>query len=258
MASALGCVSCCARHSPVRVGVASRAPNRPESAQRIYHTHLDREDRCTSPLLSGQRPSVVARADSSVPLHLRTTHSTPKDGLKKAELPPLLKRILAGLVMGAIGATIVVQGGVLYLCFIEFFVCQAALEYFGFVFAVDKKEGSAETPQWVVNLVTVCCMALPLYSFVTGGKIAIALALCSFVLLSALGAGLSKPRMSTLSSAMFGLLYCGVFLPAALHHYAALATIFHSCNDCFMIGADVLSTLHASYIGFAGHQWHAT
>ena len=59
-------------------------------------------------------------------------------------------------------------------------------------------------------------MVLPLYSFVSGGKIAMPLALCSFVLLAALGVGLSKPRMSTLSSAMFGLLYCGVPLRALL------------------------------------------
>jgi phosphatidate cytidylyltransferase len=224
---------CVGGHISSRSGAlnVSSYPARAASSHYIKKSHVWREEKCKLSSSSEQRPTVIARADSAVPLPgiKRTTHSIPKDEEQKTLLSPnLVKRIVAGLVMGAIGATLVIQGGVMYLCFIEFFVCQAALEYFGFVSAVDKKEGIAVTPQWVANLVTLCCMLLPLWSFISGGKIAIPLALCSFVLLSAMGAGLKAPRMSTLSSAMFGLLYCGVMPHASLR----LAFIL-----CSLVGA---------------------
>lgn len=212
----LGCLSSSSPlslHSPY-------ARTRSDCIQLIQHAQARPGDMRTWPSSSGQAAKhlyVVARANSSVPLHLRTTHSAPKEEHDSTGVSPIARRVIAGLVMGAIGATLVVQGGVLYLGFIEFFIFQAAQEYFGFITAVDKKEGIHVTPQWVVHLVTACCMALPLYSFISGGKIAIPFALASFVLLSAVGAGLKTPSINTLSSSMFGLLYCGVILIATIH-----------------------------------------
>eukprot|EP00892_Ulva_mutabilis_P006530 jgi/Ulvmu1/4249/UM192_0009.1 len=174
------------------------------SLTRICPRHVDAVQRREGRLL--HQP----RAESSVPLHAAAGHSdVPK---KSTSISQLTKRILAGCVMGAVGAAVVIQGGLAYFAFIELFVYQATREYFGFVTAIDQKEGRPLPPPWAASLVTLSCMFLPLYCFLTGGKIAVALALSAFVMLSIFVTNTQNPRMATVSSAIFGLLYCG-YLP---------------------------------------------
>ena len=177
------------------------------SLSRLCPRHVDAVQRRLGRLL--HQP----RAESSVPLHAAAGHS--KIPKKSQSVSQLTKRGLAGCVMGAVGAAVVVQGGFAYFLFIELFVYQATREYFGFVTAVDQKEGRPLPPPWAASLVTLSCMFLPLYCFLTGGKIAVALALSAFIMLSIFVTNTSNPRMATVSSAIFGLLYCGVPYPSA-------------------------------------------
>jgi hypothetical protein len=160
----------------------------------------------------GVRPDrwVIARAESSVPFNAGTAGHQQTVGKSKGSFSDLSKRILTGCLLGAIGASVIVQGGLAYFLFMEFFVYHSSREYFSFVVSTSLKEGNAPPPKWSSYLLTLCCMALPLYSFVTGGKIAVALAISSFLMLSIFVTQTNAPRLATLSSAIFGLLYCGV------------------------------------------------
>lgn len=179
------------------------------------HSHQCLHRISPRPLYAAQRregrPHHQPRAESSVRLHADAGHG---DVPKKAPstISKFTQRVLAGCVMGAVGAAVVIQGGWAYFLFIELFVYQATREYFGFVTAIDQKEGRPLPPPWAASLVTLSCMFLPLYCFLTGGKIAVALALSAFVMLSIFVTNSANPRMATASSAIFGLLYCGASL----------------------------------------------
>lgn len=155
---------------------------------------------------AGGRGDGAARADSSVPVPSGEIGEVPR---ARKSLSGLGVRVLAGTLLGAIGASLIIAGGVPYLIWMEFFVYQSIREYFGFVSAVGVREGRKPPPSWATSLVTLCCMSLPLYTFVTAGKIAVALAIASFVMCSVLVLTSKEPKLSTLTSTIFGLLYCG-------------------------------------------------
>jgi hypothetical protein len=166
-----------------------------------------RQHRCSRGLSSH------VQAESSVPLpgkKILEPSKTPKT------LSGLTLRVLAGSALGALGATCIISGGLPFLAFIEFFVYQSIQEYFGFVSLVGVREGRPPPPAWATALVTLCCMSMPVYSYLTGGKIAVALALACFVTCSVLVTTTENPKMSILSSTVFGLLYCGARAARAL------------------------------------------
>jgi hypothetical protein len=118
-------------------------------------------------------------------------------------------RVLAGCALGALGGLVIIAGGIPFLICMELFVYQSIREYFGFVSLVGVREGRPPPPPWATALVTLCCMSLPLYTYLTAGKIAVMLALASFVMCSVLVTTSENPKLSTLTSTIFGLLYCG-------------------------------------------------
>ena len=161
--------------------------------------------------LARQRTGPIS-AESSLPLG-----ST--DVLAAARMPRQLgglsARVLTGCVLGGAGALSIIAGGIPFLCIVEFFVYNCIQEFFGFVAAVGQREGRPPPPAWATALITLCCMSLPLYTFLANGKIALGLALASFATCSVLVTTTEAPKLSTLTSAIFGLLYCGAHCRAA-------------------------------------------
>lgn len=69
--------------------------------------------------------------------------------------------------------------------------------------------GMKPPPPLVTGAVSLLCVALNAWVFLTNGRAASAMAVASFLILSLQLLASSKPRFSQLTSSVFGLLYCG-------------------------------------------------
>ena len=68
-------------------------------------------------------------------------------------------------------------------------------------------------PRLVSNAISLLCVALNAWVFVTNGRAASAMAVVTFMCLSLQLLAVPKPRFSQLASSVFGLFYCG-YLPS--------------------------------------------
>jgi Cytidylyltransferase family len=186
---------------------------------RVQHTNVGGSKARPLERLDAARAPRDARAwasESALPIRAGARERPfPMTKARSATLTRLAKRVLAGCVLGAGGAAVVIAGGFPFFLAILFFAYQASREYFGFVKAVSDREGHTAAPGWFDAAVTLCCMAIPAYTFVTSGGIAVGLAVSSFAVLSVIAKGTEEPKLSHLSSAVFGLVYCGALLTVA-------------------------------------------
>lgn len=79
--------------------------------------------------------------------------------------------------------------------------------------ARNETDKTAQFPPKIAQGITLACMAIPLLTLLTGGKLGIGLALSTFAICVLIMFATEKPRLSHFTSATFGLLYCG-FLPS--------------------------------------------
>jgi hypothetical protein len=172
--------------------------------------------RCIATLLRSSRgqpqrldPS-AASADASSPGLRADSVASVSEPTSASQLQ---LRILAGATLGAIGGLLVAAGGIPYLLFMEFFVFHCIQEYFGMDARVGIRHGRQPPPVWGTSLVTLCCLSLPVYNFVTG-KIALAFALATFIMCSVFITTTETPTLATITSPIFGLFYCGMLLAA--------------------------------------------
>jgi phosphatidate cytidylyltransferase len=121
----------------------------------------------------------------------------------------LTKRAVFGTILGLGGAVVILVGDWLYAaaaCLVAF---QCSKEYVGLVNAKGISAGMKPPPPIVSSAITLLCVALNAWAFVSGGKTASAMAVATFIILSLQLVASDKPRFSQLTSAVFGLVYCG-------------------------------------------------
>lgn len=123
----------------------------------------------------------------------------------------LTKRAVFGSILGVSGAVVIVLGGWLYAAVTCLVAYQCSQEFIGLVSAKGMSAGMKPPPPIINSAVSLLCVGLCAWSFLSGGKMASAMAVATFIVLSLQLVASRKPRFSQLTSAVFGLLYCGEF-----------------------------------------------
>ncbi|GBF88739.1 phosphatidate cytidylyltransferase [Raphidocelis subcapitata] len=124
----------------------------------------------------------------------------------------LAPRVASALVLGAAGAGVVAAGGLPFLAAATLLAFQASREYFGMVAARDAARGAEPAPPVVAAAATALCVGFAPAVALAGVKAGAALCVSSFALLALTVVASARPTFGQLTSAVFGLLYCG-FLP---------------------------------------------
>ena len=125
----------------------------------------------------------------------------------------LPKRALFGTILGISGAVVILLGGWVYAaatCLVAF---QCSKEFMGLVNAKGISEGMKPPPRIISYAISLLCVALNAWAFTSGGRTASAMAVATFIVLSLQLLASTKPRFAQLTSAVFGLVYCG-YLPS--------------------------------------------
>ncbi|PSC75575.1 Phosphatidate cytidylyltransferase [Micractinium conductrix] len=125
----------------------------------------------------------------------------------------LAKRVVFGVILGLSGAAVIIIGGWVYAGVACLAAFQLSQEYIGLVSAKGIAKGAPPPPPIVNSAISLLCVALNAWVFVTGGRSASAMAVASFVILSLQLLVVRKPRFAQLTSSLFGLFYCG-YLPS--------------------------------------------
>ncbi|PRW05876.1 Phosphatidate cytidylyltransferase [Chlorella sorokiniana] len=125
----------------------------------------------------------------------------------------LAKRVVFGTILGLSGAVVIVTGGWLYGAVACLAAFQCSKEYIGMVSAKGIAKGAEPPPPLVTTAISLLCVALNAWVFITNGRSASAMAVASFLVLSLQLVASSKPRFAQLASSVFGLFYCG-YLPS--------------------------------------------
>ena len=73
--------------------------------------------------------------------------------------------------------------------------------------------GAPPPPPLINSAISLLCVALNAWVFLTNGRAARAMAVATFLVLSLQLVAVRRPRFSQLTSSVFGLLYCGEALP---------------------------------------------
>ncbi|KAL4445382.1 hypothetical protein ABPG77_011207 [Micractinium sp. CCAP 211/92] len=125
----------------------------------------------------------------------------------------LAKRVIFGTILGLSGAAVIITGGWLYGAVTCLAAYQLSQEYIGMVSAKGIAAGSPPPPPLVTSAISLLCVALNAWVFVTNGRNAAAMAVATFLILSLQLLVVRKPRFAQLTSSLFGLFYCG-YLPS--------------------------------------------
>lgn len=162
------------------------------------------------------RPLPAAAAADAGGSSEASSSSTDAAGAAAAEAPAapkksssLAKRAVFGTILGLGGAVVILVGDWLYAaaaCLVAF---QCSKEYLGLVNAKGISAGMKPPPPIISSAISLLCVALNAWAFVSGGKTASAMAVATFMVLSLQLVASDKPRFSQLTSAVFGLVYCG-------------------------------------------------
>ncbi|GBG68643.1 hypothetical protein CBR_g3184 [Chara braunii] len=123
------------------------------------------------------------------------------------------KRIIYGSLLGAGALSALLMGGWVYTGGLSIVTCLATREYFGLVGEKGIAQGMKPPPAIVTKVCTLMCSAMPLLTLYYNGRVGAALTTAAFVLVSVLLLQPSRPRFAQVSSAIFGLFYCG-YLPS--------------------------------------------
>ncbi|KAL1370233.1 hypothetical protein HN51_000525 [Arachis hypogaea] len=153
-------------------------------------------------------PRVIGQAQ---PEHLPQSNAEGEDVLLKPQVSQLRNRIVFGLAIGITVGGVVLAGGWVFAVAMAAAVFTGAREYFELVRSHGITEGMTPPPRYVSRVCSVACALLPLY-IMYRGHIDVSVTSAAFVLAMALLLQRGSPRFAQLSSAIFGLFYCG-YLP---------------------------------------------
>ncbi|XVF33537.1 hypothetical protein REPUB_Repub17cG0177200 [Reevesia pubescens] len=163
--------------------------------------------------------SAVARAEpesideSNVKEEVDKGHLLPmtKDSEQQHKSSQLRKRIVFGLGIGISVGGAVLAGGWVFTVALAAAVFLGAREYFELVRSRGITAGMTPPPRYVSRVCSVICALMPILTLYFG-NIDISVTSAAFVVAMALLLQRGNPRFAQLSSAMFGLFYCG-YLP---------------------------------------------
>uniref|UniRef100_A0A5B6YND1 phosphatidate cytidylyltransferase n=1 Tax=Davidia involucrata TaxID=16924 RepID=A0A5B6YND1_DAVIN len=123
----------------------------------------------------------------------------------------LRKRIVFGLGIGISVGGVVLAGGWVFTVAMAAAVFVGAREYFELVRSRGISAGMTPPPRYVSRVCSVICALMPILTLYFG-HIDVSVTSAAFVVAMALLLQRGNPRFAQLSSAMFGLFYCG-YLP---------------------------------------------
>ncbi|KAL2944781.1 Phosphatidate cytidylyltransferase 5 chloroplastic [Bienertia sinuspersici] len=123
----------------------------------------------------------------------------------------LKSRVISGLAIGFSGGGVILAGGWIFTAGVAAAAFIAAREYFGLVRSDGIAVGMTPPPRYVSRVCSVICALMPLWTLYAG-HIDISVTSAAFIVVISLLLQRGNPRFAQLSSAMFGLFYCG-YLP---------------------------------------------
>uniref|UniRef100_A0A0V0IJ48 Phosphatidate cytidylyltransferase n=1 Tax=Solanum chacoense TaxID=4108 RepID=A0A0V0IJ48_SOLCH len=123
----------------------------------------------------------------------------------------LKKRVVFGLGMGILVGGVVLTGGWVFTVALAAAVFVGAREYFELVRSRGIADGMTPPPRFVSRVCSVICALMPVVTLYLG-HIDVSVTSAAFVVAMALLMQRRIPRFAQLTSAMFGLFYCG-YLP---------------------------------------------
>ncbi|KAK9093838.1 hypothetical protein Scep_025307 [Stephania cephalantha] len=123
----------------------------------------------------------------------------------------LKKRIVFGLAIGISVGGVVLAGGSVFTVAVAAAVFAAAREYFELLRSRGIAAGMTPPPRYVSRVCSVICALMPLLTLYFG-QIDVSVTSAAFIVALALLLQRGNPRFAQLSSAIFGLFYCG-YLP---------------------------------------------
>lgn len=123
----------------------------------------------------------------------------------------LQKRILSGLVIGIFAGGAILMGGWVFTVAVAAAAFIAAWEYFELVKGVENATG-VSLPQHVSGVCSFLCALMPIWTLYCG-HMDIPLAFAAYIMVIALLLQREDPCFDQLTSAFFGLFYCG-YLPS--------------------------------------------
>lgn len=132
---------------------------------------------------------------------------------RKKPSSSLTKRAIFGSILGVSAAVIIVIGGWAFAAVTCLLAYQCSQEFIGLVNAKGIAKGMKPPPPLVSSAISLMCVSLCAWSFISGGKMASAMAVATLLVLSLQLVAVEKPRFAQLTSSVFGLMYCG-YLPS--------------------------------------------
>lgn len=140
---------------------------------------------------------------------VKKSNKQPQPQQQKSQM---LNRVIFGTGIGLAMGGAVVAGGWWFTALIATFVYLGTREYFELVRSDGISDGMTPPPRPVSRACSVICAAMPLMTLYFGGRVSVAVTTAAFFLAIVLLLQREKPRFAQLSSAIFGLFYCG-YLP---------------------------------------------
>lgn len=124
----------------------------------------------------------------------------------------LQKRIVFGLAIGIGVGGVVLAGGWIFTVVLALAILVGTREYFELVRSHGIAAGMTPPPRYVSRVCSAVCALMPLMTLYFGGRMGVAVTSFAFFLAIVLLLQRGSPRFAQLSSAIFGLFYCG-YLP---------------------------------------------
>ncbi|MCD9641994.1 Phosphatidate cytidylyltransferase 5, chloroplastic [Datura stramonium] len=141
----------------------------------------------------------------------RTTAGEIPTSELKQKSSQLEKRVVFGLGIGISVGGVVLAGGWIFTVLLAAAVFVGAREYFELVRSRGIADGMTPPPRYVSRVCSVICALMPVLTLYLG-QIDVSVTSAAFVVAMALLMQRRIPRFAQLTSAMFGLFYCG-YLP---------------------------------------------
>jgi phosphatidate cytidylyltransferase len=132
---------------------------------------------------------------------------------EKKGLSSLAQRAIFGTLLGLCAAVIIIIGSWPFAAVCCIAAYQCSQEFIGMVNAQGIAKGMKPPPPLVSSAISLLCVGLNAWSYMSGGKMASAMAVATLGVLSLQLFASEKPRFSQLTSSVFGLMYCG-YLPS--------------------------------------------
>ncbi|RWR87481.1 phosphatidate cytidylyltransferase 4, chloroplastic isoform X1 [Cinnamomum micranthum f. kanehirae] len=123
----------------------------------------------------------------------------------------LKKRVVSGLGLGICVGGVVLAGGWIFTLAMSVAVFTGSREYFELVRSRGIATGMTPPPRYVSRVCSVICALMPILTMYFG-HMDVSVPLSAFIVAMTLVLQRGNPRFAQLSSAMFGLFYCG-YLP---------------------------------------------